>query len=234
MMSGTVAALIPQGSTTLPQRSFELREHCERLIVRLQDPYFRVMLTHLAIGDWSEVLQEDVLPFRERLAIVFQFLDDKAVSAYLRRMTEHACQQGDIDALIITGLTKAGMDILQAYVDHTGDVQTATILSSYVCPHKLVYPKAERWLTIYRDLLDGFKLHHHRVGFDIERGQILGDAIQRGEMPLVEWVPKQILIRCHYCNKAISKLGGLLAARQTGKVCVPSRLSFHPFIQIIS
>ena len=222
-MSGTVAALVPQASSgTARNMSVELREHCERLIVRLHDPYFRIMLTHLALGDWSEVLEEEVIPFQERLAIAFQFLEDKGLSSYLRRTTERACLRGDIDAIIITGLTPSGLDILQSYVDCTGDVQTAAIMSSYVCPQKFKDRRAERWLETYRDLLDGFKLHHHRVGFDIERGQLLSEAIQSNDMVAEEWVPRQILIRCHYCNKPVNDPGILSKAHQTkGRVRKP-------------
>ncbi|KAJ7672841.1 hypothetical protein B0H17DRAFT_174454 [Mycena rosella] len=199
MMSGTLAALMPGSST----RSPELREHCDRLIIRLQDPYFRAMLTQLSLGDWSEVLDEEVIPFRERLAIAFQFLDDKALSSYLHRCVENSCQRGDIDGLIVTGLTKRGMDILQSHVDRTGDVQTAAILASYACPLKFTDARAERWIEAYRDLLDGFKLHHHRVSFDIERGGLIHDAVQNGDRAPVEWA-QQILIRCNYCNKPVT------------------------------
>jgi hypothetical protein len=203
MMSGTIAALAPHASHSGSVKSAELREHYARLVIRLHDPYFRVLLTHLAVGDWSDILEEEVIPFRERLDLAFQFLDDKSLSSYLRRMTEQACSRGDINAIILTGLTLSGMDVLQSYVDHTGDVQSAAILSSYVCPQRFKDKKAERWLENYRDLLDTFKLHHHRVGFDIERGQILHDAMQNGDMAQEEWVPRQIIIRCHYCNKPV-------------------------------
>lgn len=203
MMSGTLAALIPSGTGSLSKNP-DLRDRCERLIVRLQDPYFRAMLTHLALGDWTEVLEEESLPLRERLAIAFQFLDDLALSSYLRRTAERSSTRGDIEGIIVTGLTQPGMDILQSYVNRTGDIQTAAILSSYVSPAKFSDRRVNRWLDAYRDLLDGFKLFHHRVAFDIERGQIIQDAVQHGDIPPFEWAPRQILIRCNYCSKAIS------------------------------
>ncbi|KAG1751269.1 uncharacterized protein EDB91DRAFT_1234726 [Suillus paluster] len=184
--------------------SNEVRDHAERLIIRLQDPYFRVMFTQLTSKDWSEVLEEELLPLRERLAVAFQFLEDKALSAYLRRITDRACTRGDIEGLIIAGLTPTGMDILQSYVDHTGDVQTAAILAAHICPAKFADTRAERWLEAYRDLLDGFKLFHHRVAFDVERGQILQDAVLNGDLAPFEWAPKQILIRCNYCSKPMN------------------------------
>lgn len=199
-MTGTLAALVPGGP-----KSSDLHEHTERLIVRVQDPYFRAMLTQMISKDWSEVLDEEALPLRERLAIAFQFLEDKALSQYLHRTAEGACASGDIEGLIITGLTPSGMDILQTYVDRTGDVQTAAILSSYACPARFQDARAERWLEAYRELLDGFKLFHLRVNFDIARGRILQEAVENGDLPSTfEWAPRQILIRCNYCSKSMN------------------------------
>ncbi|TFK24770.1 hypothetical protein FA15DRAFT_618942 [Coprinopsis marcescibilis] len=210
MMSGTIAALIPHNSSAL--KNPELRDHYSRLSIRLQDPYFRMMITHMGVGDWTDVLEEETIPFRERLAIAFQFLDDRSLSSYLNRLTHAAASTGNTDAIIVTGLTKPGLDILQAYVDHTGDVQTAAIMGSYVCPVKFRDRRVEVWLQTYRDLLDGFKLHHERVEFDIERGQIMLDAHQTGDLVSEELIPPQILIRCHYCNKPVNS-GEMLSAR---------------------
>jgi hypothetical protein len=221
MMSGTIAALIPHGASATPSRNHDLREHCERIIQDMKDPYFCAILTYLAVGDWADVLKEDNIPLRERLAIALQFLEDKPLTTYLRQTIEHAIDKGDINGLIVTGLTKSGIDILQKYVDISGDVQTAAILGSYVCPHRIRDCRVVRWLETYRDMLDGFKLHHQRVMFDIERGQILTEAMQNGDIPPMELVPKQILIRCNYCNKAVVPAGPLeLAAQVKWKVSV--------------
>lgn len=81
-MSGTLAAL-----TSAPVKTPELRHQYERLIMRLEDSYFRAMLTYLALGDWADVLEEEHIPLRERLAIALQFLEDDALSAYRVRDT---------------------------------------------------------------------------------------------------------------------------------------------------
>lgn len=202
-MSGTIAALLPHGINNAPIRNHELREHCERLIKDMKDPYFCAILTYLAVGDWADVLKEESIPLRERLAIALQFLDDKALTVYFRHVIELAVSKGNIDGLIVTGLTNRGMDILQSYINNTGDIQTAAILGSYVSPHRIRDSRVIRWLETYRDMLDGFKLHHTRVLFDIERGQILTDAMHNGDIPHMELVPKQMMIRCHYCNKPV-------------------------------
>src|SRR2546421_193134 len=122
MMSGTIAALAPHATNGV--RNHELREHCERLIQDVKDPYFCAIITYLAVGDWADVLKEESIPLRERLAISLQFLEDKALTLYLRHVIELAVVKGNIDGLIVTGLTNRGMDILQSYINNTGDVQT--------------------------------------------------------------------------------------------------------------
>lgn len=200
IMSGTLAALTP-ASVKTP----ELRHQYERLIMRLEDPYFRAMLTYLALGDWADVLEEEHIPLRERLAIALQFLEDDALSAYLRRIAEASVSHGDVEGIIVTGLTASGMQLLQNYVDRTGDVQTAAILGAYVHPHQLKDPRVDQWLDAYRDLLDGWKFFHHRCQLDIDRGQMLQGFTQDAERGPIQLVPPQILIRCNFCNKMISE-----------------------------
>ena len=201
------------------------------------------MLTYLALNDWSDILEEETLPVRERLAIAFQFLDDKAVTAYLRRCVDSAIARGYVDGIIVSGLaSKSGLDILQSYVDRTGDVQSAAILGSYVClpgakgrQRKLEWGterirRVERWVESYRDLLDGFKMFHCRVGFDIERGQVvLSESLGSGVASAVNddnkvtWVPSQILIRCNYCNKPIGE-----GVETTAEAAAQQKNRVHP------
>lgn len=56
------------------------REHCQKLGGRLEDPYLRIMLAHLAFDDWIAVVEEAAIPLRDRLNIALRFLDDGQVS----------------------------------------------------------------------------------------------------------------------------------------------------------
>jgi WD repeat-containing protein mio len=209
MMSGTLAAL-----TSATVKTPELRNQYERLIMRLEDSYFRAMLTYLALGDWGDVLEEEHIPLRERLAIALQFLEDDALSAYLRRVAEASITHGDMEGIIVTGLATSGMQLLQNYVDRTGDVQTAAILGVYVHPHQLKDVRVDRWLDAYRDLLDGWKFFHHRCQLDIDRGQMLQEFTQDADQEPIRLVTPQILIRCNYCNKVISEPRGASTANR--------------------
>lgn len=201
IMSGMLAALTPSTLGTVP-RNADLLEHCERLAVRLQDPYLRAMLSSVTIKDWSEVLEEDRLPLRERLAIALQFLEDPEVTRYLRKIVDRCSRHGDIEGLVVTGITPSGMDILQSYLDTTGDVQTVAIISS-LSPPLAQDLRSKRWLDSYRDCLDAWRLFHYRCQLDIDRGRMLHDAIQHEDIPSFEWTQRQIVLRCNYCSKPI-------------------------------
>lgn len=202
-MSGTIAAILQAGSSL---RNQELRDSCTKLINKLQDAHFRIMLSYIVYNDWSDILEEEDIPLRERIAIALRFLEDKDLTQYLRTVASDCQAKGNIEGLIVTGLTQRGLNILQSYVDMTGDVQTAAILASYVCPGRLKDRRVDRWADAYRDLLDKWKLFHYRCQFDIDRGKIIKDGISNGDIEPMEWVQRQFLIRCNFCNKVMSNV----------------------------
>jgi hypothetical protein len=118
---------------------------------------------------------------------------------------------GDIEALIITGLGPSAIDVIQAYVDSTGDIQTAASVISFVpmprwrpLDRKKHDPRPQRWISAYQDLLDSWQFFHHRVQFDLLRGEVNTTAIREGGIAPFEWVPRQMEVRCNYCNKLVN------------------------------
>lgn len=210
-MAGTVAAL-SSASSNGPLAP-ALQQYYDKLILRLEDTYFSVMLRHLALGDWGDVLEEEALPLRERLAIALQFLDDSALTRYLRQLAESASTRGNCDGILVTGMSPSGINLLQSYVDRTGDVQSAALIAAHAGVAR--DGRVGRWTEAYRDLLDGWRLFYHRVQFDVDRGQI-AQAEGRGAVEGTgEIAPRQVLLRCNYCNKPMSSPP---AVHATGRV----------------
>ncbi len=130
--------------------------------------------------------------------------------------------------MLVTGLNALGLQIIQGYVDNTSDVQTAAALFCSISPARWHYVpslsdrrsahaqhsqaaanqtdlvRAEKWFETYRELLDSWKLFHHRVHFDMLRGDVIANSIRRGEVAHHEWVPRQLEVRCNYCNKIVT------------------------------
>jgi hypothetical protein len=198
MMSGTLAAL-SSFNGSLTERD-ELGEYCKQLIPRLADPHLRALITRLTSEQWTDVLAQPGLPFRERIAIALHFLDDAGLSAYLQRMSDECRSRGDIEGLLLTGVTSSSAaDLLQTWLDRTGDIQTVAVMAAWM-PLDM---QIDRWTDAYRGLLDAWRMFHERVEFDMERGDILGRLQQTGISDQARWAPKTVLIRCNYCQKTL-------------------------------
>lgn len=189
------------------------------------------MLTHVALDDWSDLLQEESLPLRERLAIALRFLDDRALSSYLRQLAENFRQKGDIEGVILTGLTPLGFEVIQGYVDTTGDVQTASVLASLAIPPTPdIQVQTQKWIEAYRSLLDTWQMFYIRCQFDIARGKVMREGLEHewddihsrtvpflhpnissglGQAhvqvhPQLDWTRPQLVIQCPFCKKDVN------------------------------
>jgi hypothetical protein len=198
MLSGSLAAFSSLNAAS--SRHTELRDHCRRLIPRLADPYLRALFTRLAGDEWTDVLDEPALPLRERLAIALHFLDDASLTTYFRRTAEECRAAGEIEGLLLTGLVvSGGVDILQAWLDRTGDIQTTATLAARMP----LDARVERWIDSYRDLLDGWRMYHERAEFDIARGDLLRQFERTVSNISSTWAPKTVVLRCNYCSKTL-------------------------------
>lgn len=45
---------------------------------------------------------------------------------YTDKLTNEMKEAGNLEGILLTGLTKDGVDLMESYVDRTGDVQTAS------------------------------------------------------------------------------------------------------------
>lgn len=45
---------------------------------------------------------------------------------YTDKLTNEMKESGNLEGILLTGLTKDGVDLMESYVDRTGDVQTAS------------------------------------------------------------------------------------------------------------
>lgn len=177
------------------------REQCRVLATELENPYLRAIFAYIADSSWLDVLDEGSLPLVERLGIAFRFLPDDELTAFLSRLTEKAIARGDLDGLILTGVTPQAVDLIQSYVDKTSDVQTASLIVSFGTPRYFKDKRTRHWIEEYRRLLNSWRMFSNRAKFDVARTQLsqtLGNVITAKE------VPKQIYLRCNHCKNVIT------------------------------
>lgn len=124
----------------------------------------------------DEVLGDTHLSLSDRVAFACRFLELDELRSFLLRCIASCQDDGNVEGLIITGMDKQGIQLLQSYVDRYGDVQTAALVSS-----RVILPMGwsnERlvcleWLEVYRGLLNTWQMWQSRAMFDVDRAEHL-------------------------------------------------------------
>ncbi|KAL7061616.1 hypothetical protein AAHC03_011 [Spirometra sp. Aus1] len=112
------------------------RSTCADLSARLKDPYLRVMLNFLMCrgGDFKSILENEDLRLIDRLAFACLYLNDDDLRQFVSITCNRMVKAGRLDAVLLTGLVSADfIDLVQHYLDRTGDVQTAAIVGLHAC-----------------------------------------------------------------------------------------------------
>jgi hypothetical protein len=187
------------------------REQCRVLATELENPYLRAIFAYIADGSWLDVLDEGSLPLVERLGIAFRFLPDDELTAFLSRLTQKAIARGDLDGIILTGLTPRAVDLIQSYVDKTSDVQTASLIVSFGTPRFFKDKRTRHWVEEYRRLLNSWRMFSHRAKFDVSRTQL---SMTLDNVITAKQVPKQIYLRCSHCKSVITGKSDLQEPRK--------------------
>ncbi|KAI8819257.1 uncharacterized protein EV422DRAFT_498169 [Fimicolochytrium jonesii] len=217
---------------------------CRSLSSDLKDPYLRAIFALIASnGNWRIVLQERGLSLRDRVGIALRFLSDEELVETINDMTAEMTSAGDVKGLLLTGLvTPTGMTLLETYINHCGDVQTAALLllhtpgtttaasASAAASSRVLDLRVDEWSEYYRALLDRWQLYHTRARFDIarhrnrNRQRVGGGAATASEAaappPHADLTP-QIYVRCTFCNAPLAKAaagdgGAVTAATAAG------------------
>lgn len=176
------------------------RELCRKMASELDNPYMRAVFAFIADGEWFDVLDESTLPLHERLGIALRFLRDDELSQYLNRLSANVISHGELDGVILTGITPRAVDLLQSYVDKTCDVQTASLIISYGAPKYFEDERTTHWVECYRNLLNSWKLFSQRAMFDVARSKYSRNS--QGQIT-AKIVPRQVYLRCNHCKKVI-------------------------------
>jgi hypothetical protein len=178
------------------------KDQCRQMSQELTDPYLKAIFAYIADNDWWVVLEESSLPLRERIGVALRCLSDQDLTIFLNKVSEKYVSRGELEGLILTGITPRGMDLLQSYVDRTSDVQTAALITSFGCPRYFKDERAENWVHSYRTLLNSWGMFSLRARYDVERAKL--SRATNGKLTLKP-IGSQIMIQCVRCNKNISK-----------------------------
>ena len=174
------------------------RELCRDMAVELDDPYLRAIFAYVSNGDWKDVLDDVGLPIRERLGVALRWLRDEELTNYLEDLTHKVVGDGDLDGIVVTGISEKAVSLLQVYVNRTGDVQTAALVACFAVPRYFQDDRVGYWVESYRQLLNSWRLFHARAKFDVSRGKM---SRNRNGIMTIDGVQRQVYVRCTNCNK---------------------------------
>jgi WD repeat-containing protein mio len=148
--------------------------------------YLRHILNFLlTIGDnkfHKEFLNDATLSLTDRVAFASRFVSRNNLKTILEKYRIECMQTGNVEGILITGLGREGISILQKYVDLSADIQSAALITS-----RIVLPpdwNTERrviaeWVHTYRMLLNTLHMWRSRAIFDVDRAQLLRKVKQR-------------------------------------------------------
>jgi len=171
------------------------QELCKSLSEDMVDrPYLKAIFAYIASNDWSVILNMKELPLCERMAVALRILEDEELTNYITTTADELIQDGDIEGVVVTGLTSKGIDLFEKAIDRYGDIQTASLVLSFVMPKRFRDRRVDDWVEVYRSLLDRWQLWHDRANFDIERGKRMNSS---------EIAAPQVYVRCNYCAQSL-------------------------------
>jgi WD repeat-containing protein mio len=136
-------------------------------------------------GNLSSTLNNKMLSLSDRVAFACIFLPRNELQKFLHSCVEDCIAVGNLEGILITGLNKQGVSLLQSYVDIYSDVQTVSLLSSRVImPSSWSHERVlcMEWLEKYRDMLNTWQFWQSRSLFDVGRMELLRKLKERHQL----------------------------------------------------
>lgn len=175
------------------------------------DPYLRAISSYIATGDWATIANQRSLPLRDRTFVAVRNFDDDHLTQWLAAEVEEAISEGDIEGIVLTGITEKMVDILAKYVEKFHDTQTATLIMSFCAPRYIDDYRCTAWRNAYRAYLQRHKAFYQRTKFEVESTK----RSKRDGRPTIMPPSRQIALRCVYCDAETSLLRASPAAPLT-------------------
>lgn len=167
------------------------------------DPYLRAILSLIATGDWATVANQPSLPLAARAVAAVRNFDDDELTRWLSDQVALAAAHGDVEALVLAGISDAMVDVFARYVDKFHDVQTPALVLSMAHPRYLDDVRCRAWRNAYRAHLQRHRLFFHRTKFDVESTK----RSKRDGVPTLRPPSRQIALRCVFCDAETALVG---------------------------
>jgi hypothetical protein len=143
----------------------EQRELCEWMADETDDPYLKALLNYFIKGDWKIVADMPQLALSDRVGVALKYLDDKRLDEFIKIRTKEAMLIGNIEGLVLTGLTDQAMTLFSNYIRKFNDLQTAVLAMSFTCPLYIDDVRFELWKETYTVQLQTWRAFNERTKY---------------------------------------------------------------------
>ena len=179
-----------------------------------EDSYLRAIYGYITTGDWAVIADEAALPLRDRVGVALRHFDDDKLTEWLSIQMEEASRNGDIEGIVLAGITDNMVDILAKYIEKFRDYQTPILIMSFCFPRYISDIRCDAWHKAYKDFLQRHKKYILRVKF--EQQSTIKSRLRDG-LPVIKPPPRQVTIRCLNCDAhAANDLGNSGVASFSG------------------
>ncbi|KAI0419944.1 hypothetical protein F5X98DRAFT_383613 [Xylaria grammica] len=194
--------LIGRGDKGLPKERLDFDDG----VASKTDPYLRAISSLIATNNWEMIANQESLPLRERTYIALRHFDDDKLTQWLDDELKKAIETGDIEGIVLTGITDNLVDIFAKYIEKYNDIQTATLVLSICSPRYINDYRCTVWRNAYRAYLQRHKAFLQRTKFEVESTK----KSKHAGVPTMKPPSRQIALRCVYCDaeyELASKVG---------------------------
>lgn len=182
------------------ERTSMWREMCQALKSQLTNPYMKAMFAFLTSDNdtsFHEIIYDKDLILADRVAFSLLYLPDDKLNNYLTETMSTLVGNGDLNGILLTGITNDGLSLLQRYIEISSDIQSVSLIVLHSLPSAICNdPRAQLWVECYRGMLDCWRLWHQRAQFD--------NLWYSNSLNSVK-PPTNVLISCNFCGSTINK-----------------------------
>ncbi|KAF2477013.1 uncharacterized protein BDR25DRAFT_178888, partial [Lindgomyces ingoldianus] len=187
------------------------RHMCSWMADMTDEPYLKGLLAYFISGDWSSVVDMPQLSLTDRVGVALKYLNDEKLTNFLRLITQETIAYGNIEGLLLTGLTDRAMDLFEHYIAKFGDLQTAVLLLSRACPLYIQDDRWPLWKDMYLNQMQVWRTFLERTSYIKEHNL---RCVSREGRSVNKPAAPSLAIRCLNCQMNLALRKDVKTSRQ--------------------
>lgn len=140
-------------------------------------------------SEFTKVFEK--LPFPDNLAFACIFFSDQQLRKSYKKLLDLYLRAGDLNGIVISGFDNIGIEIMERYLEATGDIQTIGLIS--LTAKSLGHNKFTEWTWLYKAKLNLLELWYYRARLEIDERKVF--KINQDNYKTS---------KCYYCGNGLS------------------------------